>query len=333
MKTNNNRISTKIRILGAGLIITILSLIVLTIYLNQKNIKDSLLINISGKERMLTQQISKNIFYLYHQRKLDFNELDNAVEEFKYILNTLEKGNELRGIEAAPTDAIAQQISKIIILWNSFNINVQTFKELIVVKNDENEKKLEVHVNSIHTSNNKLLKEVDLLVSMYTQYSEKKTHTIKNFQYGGAFILFLLIIYSILQLRKIESHANDFLQYSKDIINMQVENKPIKYIEIDAEKEIVEVSDTLNCFINKINSAMEYSEEAVTKSQLASEKLEEISDEFDQLLGDIEDSQLISSQLSKSEDIAIQSSEDLLQTTQKLANLKEQLDNLKIACK
>ena len=331
--TNNNRISTKIRILGAGLIFTILSLIVLTIYLNQKNIKDSLIINIAGKERMLTQKISKNVFYLYNKRELDFNELDNAVEEFKYILNSLKNGDELRGISAAPTDEIAQQISKIIVLWNSFNINVQTFKEFIILKNNNNEKRLKAQVNSIYTSNNNLLKEVDNLVSMYTQYTEQKTHTIKNFQYFGAFVLFLLIIYSILQLKIIEGHANEFLKYSKNVIDMQVENKPIEYIEIDAEKEIVEVSDTLNCFINKINSAMEYSEEAVTKSQLASEKLEEITDEFDKLLDDMEDSQTLSSQLSKSEDIAIQSSEDLLQTTKKLANLKQQLDNLKISCK
>ena len=331
--TNNNRISTKIKLLGAGLIFTILSLIVLTIYLNEKNIKDSLIINIAGKERMLTQKISKNIFYLYQQRELNFNELDNAVEEFKYALNSLKNGDESRGIESAPTDEIAQQISKIIILWNSFNTNVQTFKEIIILKNNENEKKLSIHVKSIYSSNNTLLKEVDTLVSMYTHYTEKKTHTIKNFQYFGAFILFILIIYSIIQLRKIESHANEFLQYSKNIISAQVENKPIEYIEIDAEKEIVEVSDTLNCFINKINSAMEYSEEAVNKSQLASEKLEEISDEFDKLLDDMEDSQALSSQLSKSEDIAIQSSEDLLKTTKKLANLKQQLDNLKVSCK
>ncbi len=331
--TNNNRISTKIRILGAGLVFTILSLIILTIYLNQKNIKDSLIINIAGKERMLTQKISKNVFYLYNQRELDFNELDNAVEEFKYILNSLKNGDELRGISAAPTDEIAQQISKIIVLWNSFNINVQTFKEFIILKNDNNEKRLKAQVNSIYTSNNNLLKEVDYLVSMYTHHTEQKTHTIKNFQYFGALVLFLLIIYSILQLKIIEGHANEFLKYSKNVINMQVENKPIEYIEIDAEKEIVEVSDTLNCFINKINSAMEYSEEAVAKSQLASEKLEEITDEFDKLLDEMEDSQVLSSQLSKSEDIAIQSSEDLLQTTKKLANLKQQLDNLRISCK
>ena len=333
MKSSNNRISTKIKILGAGLIFTILSLIVLTIYLNQKNTKDSLIINIAGKERMLTQKISKNIFYLYNQRELDFNELDNAVEEFKHILDSLKNGDELRGISPVPTDEIALQISKVIVLWNSFNTNVQTFKELIITKNDKNDAKLQVQVNSIYTSNNNLLKEVDILVSMYTKYTEQKTHTIKNFQYFGAFVLFLLIMYSLQQLKSIETHANEFLQYSKNIINTQVENKPIEYIEIDAEKEIVEVSDTLNCFINKINSAMQYSEEAVAKSQLASEKLEEITDEFDKLLDDIEDSQALSSELSKSEDIAIQSSEDLLQTTKKLANLKQQLDTLRITCK
>jgi len=292
-----------------------------------------LIINIAGKERMLTQKISKNIFYLYNQRELDFNELDNAVEEFKHILDSLKNGDELRGISPVPTDEIALQISKVIVLWNSFNTNVQTFKELIITKNDTNDTKLQVQVNSIYTSNNTLLKEVDILVSMYTQYTEQKTHTIKNFQYFGAFVLFLLIIYSLQQLKSIETHANEFLQYSKNIINTQVENKPIEYIEIDAEKEIVEVSDTLNCFINKINSAMQYSEEAVAKSLLASEKLEEITDEFDKLLDDIEDSQALSSELSKSEDIAIQSSEDLLQTTKKLANLKQQLDTLRITCK
>ena len=331
--TNKNKISTKIRILGASLVLTILSLILLTIYLNQKNIKDSLVINIAGKERMLTQKISKNIFYLYQQNEANFNELDEAVGEFEYILNSLEYGDDLRGISSAPTDEIAQQISEIIVLWNNFNANVQTFKELFILEDEYSKNKLKIRVNSVYNSNNNLLKEVDILVSMYTKYSEDKTHTIKNFQYLGAFILLLLIIYSILQLKTIESHANEFLEYSNNIINTQVKNEPIKYIQIDAEKEIVQVSDTFNCFISKINSAVQYSEEAVNKSQLASEKLEEISDEFDQLLGDIEDSNLLSSELSKSEDIAIQSSESLLQTTKKLNDLKTQLDHLKIAYK
>ncbi len=327
-----SKISTKIKILGASLVFLMLSVIALTIYLNQKNIKDALIINIAGKERMLTQKISKNIFYLYQSNITNFDELDNAVEEFIYSLNSLKNGNKLRGIESAPTDKIAQQISKILILWNSFNKNVQDFKTLLVLQNETNKKLLKSKVSAVYSSNNNLLKEVDNLVTLYTNHSEYKTQTIKNFQYAGAFILFILIIYSILQLKIIEAHAREFLEHSKTIIDTQIENKPLEIITIDAESEIVEATDTLNSFICKINSAMEYSSEAVEKSQLASEKLEEITDEFDKIIDDMQDSTNLSNQLSKSEDIAIQSTEDLLQTTKKLTDLKKQLDSLLISC-
>jgi len=332
MKQKTNKISTKIRIIGASLVFLMLTLIGLTIYLNQKNVKDALIINIAGKERMLTQKISKNIFYLYQSNISNFDELDNAVEEFIYSLDSLKDGNKLRGIESAPTDKIAQQISKILILWNSFNKNVQEFKNLLVLRNDTNEKLLKSRVSAIYSSNNHLLKEVDHLVTLYTNHSEFKTQSIKNFQYGGAFILLLLIIYSILQLKIIEAHAEEFLNYSKTIIEAQIENKPLEIITIDAESEIVEATDTLNSFICKINSAMEYSAEAVEKSQLASEKLEEITDEFDKIIDEMQNATELSSQISKSEDIAIQSTEDLLKTTKKLADLKQQLDSLLISC-
>lgn len=331
--SKKQKISTKIKILGAAFIATILTIIISTIYLNQKNIKDSLIINIVGKERMLTQQIAKNIFYMYDRNTRDFTEIDNAVREFEATLNTLKNGDIIQKIESAPTKQIEQQILKITNLWKDFDKNVQRFKQLQVKNQLDNRANLSIYVDTIYLTNKPLLEEVDSLVTLYTHYMEQKTHTIKNFQYFGAFTLLLLIVYSVTQLRKIEAHANKFLEYSKTIIDTQVENEPIEYIKIDAEKEIVEASNTLNCFIGKINSAMQYSEEAVSKSQLASLKLEEITDEFDKLLYEINDSQAISSQISRSEDIAIQSSEDLLRTTKKLADLKQQLDSLLIISK
>ncbi len=330
--TINTKISTKIKILGAILVFLMISLIALTIYLNQKTAKDALIINIAGKERMLTQKISKNIFYLYQSRETNFNELDTAVEEFIYSLNSLKDGNTLRGIESAPTDKIAQQISKILILWNSFNKNVQQFKDLLVLQNDTNKKLIDSKVSSIYSSNNNLLQEVDNLVTMYTNYSESKTKAIKNFQFFGAFLLLILIVYSLYQLRIIESHANEFLNYSKNIIQSQSENKHLEPIVFEAESEIVEATDTLNCFINKINEAHEYSSEAVEKSQMASEMLEEINDEFEQIISEMQDTSSISSQLSQSEDIAIQSTEELMKTTKRLTQLKKQLDTLLTSC-
>ena len=51
-----NKISTKIKIIGSLLIILMLSTIATTIYLNQQTYKDALIINIAGKQRMLTQK-------------------------------------------------------------------------------------------------------------------------------------------------------------------------------------------------------------------------------------------------------------------------------------
>ncbi len=325
------KISTKIKIIGALLIVVMISLIAITIYLNHNNIKDALIINIAGKERMLTQKISKNVFYLYHNDKIDFSELDYAVEEFIYNINSLKDGNKLRGISAAPTDQIAQQISKVLILWNSFNKNIQHFKEYLIQR-DTKEKQLDSIVNAIYNTNNILLTEVDNLVTLYTNHTEEKTTFIKKFQYGGAILLFLLILYSLFQLKIIESHANEFLKYSKKLAQFSDPTK-LEPLQIEAESEIVEVSNSLNCFIDKVNSAMEFSNIAIEQSVRASNTLEEISEEFDNIICDLATSSDISQQLNQSEDIVIESTEELINSTKKLQHLKEKLDNLISQCK
>ncbi len=331
-KNINIKISTKIKILGAVLVFLMLTLIGLTTYLNQKNVKDALIINIAGKERMLTQKISKNVFYLYQNNTTDFNELDIAVEEFIYGITSLKDGNKLRGIMSVPTDKIAQQISKVLILWNNFNKNVQEFKKLLITRNSQNEPMIQSRVSSIYNSNVHLLEEVDHLVTMYTNYIENKTQVIKYFQYGGAGLLFILIIYSLIQLKIIESHAQEFLDNSKTIIQSQLENKPLAPINIDAESEIIEATDTLNCFIYKINEAMDCSSEAISKSKTASQKLESITDEFEKIICDMHDSSSITSKLDKSEDIMIQSNEELIKSTKKLEKLKIELDKVLKSC-
>ncbi|MGB1227103.1 MAG: type IV pili methyl-accepting chemotaxis transducer N-terminal domain-containing protein, partial [Poseidonibacter sp.] len=68
-----NTISRKIKLIGVLFVVLMLSIINATIYLNEKNKKDALVINVAGKERMLTQKISKNVFYIYHNNNSSFN--------------------------------------------------------------------------------------------------------------------------------------------------------------------------------------------------------------------------------------------------------------------
>ncbi|MDK9694437.1 MAG: type IV pili methyl-accepting chemotaxis transducer N-terminal domain-containing protein [Sulfurimonas sp.] len=327
-----NKISTKIKFIGALLMFLVASVIGTTIYLNKHNIKDALVINIAGKQRMLTQKIAKNVFYIHHHSVGDFSELDEACHTFIEGLETLKFGDDAKKIAPFHTDEIGIQLTEIDILWGRFYDDVQNFKRLenSQIKNTE---ALEKVAASIHAENTTLLQNVDKLVTLYTNYSEEKTNFIKNFQYSAAAVLFLLFLYSMMQLKSIESHVDSFMQYSKMLIeNGNIANLAPIQLQAESESEILEVSDTINCFINKINSAVECSNEALLQSQKASSKLEELTDEFDTILAELKDKASASRYLTNSEDMVIESTEVLINSTKKLANLKQELDKLIKSC-
>ena len=327
-----NTISTKIKFIGILFIVLMTSIIATTIYLNEKNKKDALIINIAGKQRMLTQNISKNIFYLYHNNSDSYSELDSSTIEFIYNLNSLKDGNTLIGISKAPTDEIAKQLLKVEILWNYFHKNINGFKDLIQRNDKSNDADLKNIVTSVYSNNTILLSEVENLVSMYTIYAEQKSDYLRYIQYIFAIIIIFLMVYSFSQLKSMEENAKRFFEESKKIMEND-NNELLVPIKIEAEEEIVEATDTINCFIDKINSAMTYSANAIEHSKNASIKLEEITDEFDKIIDELTNSADISKQLNKSEDIVIQSQENLMNSTKKLQELKNELDKLLNSCK
>lgn len=326
-----NRISTKIKLIGILFFILMTSIITTTIYLNKKNEKDALIINIAGKQRMLSQNITKNIFYLYQNKEASFSELENSTTEFIYNLNSLKDGNQLSGIVKAPTDDIAKQLMKVEILWESFYKNINEFK-LLNQKNDSfTNLSLKKLIDTIYVTNPILLKEIDNLVSMYTNHSEEKSTQLKYIQYFFALLLILLITYSFFELKTMEEHAKKFLEESKKVIEQNI-NEPLTPIKIEGENEIVEATQTINHFINKINSVMTYSASAIEQSKNASLKLEELTDEFDKVINELTNSNDLSKQLNRSEDIVIQSQEYLINSTKRLQELKNELDKILQTC-
>lgn len=326
-----NKISTKIKIIGSLVLILMLSTVGVTIYLNQQNVKDALIINIAGKQRMLTQKISKNVFYINYSSNKDFYELNAAIDEFVKGLNTLKHGNEDKKIQAAPTLKIKDQITVVDNLWSHFYEDIQNFKILTNANEEAKEEKIKEILLSVYKNNTILLDNVDKLVTMYTNYSESKTEYMKFFQYFSATLLLILFTYALFRLKEIESHAEEFMKYSKELVANEGNSK-LTPMNIDAESEIIEVSDTINCFIQKINSAVDHSNEALQQSQQASLKLEELTDEFDSIIDEIKDKASISKHLNNSEDIVIESTEELLNSTKKLQKLQDELHKLTRSC-
>lgn len=323
MKKSN--ISTKIKVIGILFALLMTSIIATTIYLNNKNEKDAMIINIAGKQRMLTQNISKNIFYLYSNPKSSQNELDSSIEEFIYNLESLKGGNSLGKLKEAPNMQIDRQMLQIEYLWSIFYQNIVKFKELI--HNNTNQKELQNIVNIIYETNPELLYEVDALVSLHTINSEQKIRFLKNSQYFFAILILFLIIYSFLELKTMEKNALRFLEESKKVMEQNFE-EPLKPLKIEAEGELVEASNIFNRFLNKINSAIIDSNSALEQSKNASYKLEEISNEFDEIINELQNKSEISKQLNRSEDIAIQTQEQLLHSSKRLNELKNELEKI-----
>jgi len=113
-------IANKLKYIGGILSFIIIAVIVLNVIMNDKSKKDSLIINIAGKQRMLTQKMSKEIFYLKQKDSIDFRELNSAVDEFSENLKDLLEGNSVKGIYHPQDEKIEAKLQKVQKIWFPF---------------------------------------------------------------------------------------------------------------------------------------------------------------------------------------------------------------------
>jgi len=122
-------ISAKMRLAGGLLSFVILFIISLTVMMNQMSKKDSYIINIAGKQRMLSQKISKETFFIVHRHTNDFRELNTAVGLFESSLKDLLYGNESKGIYAPQNERIHAKLEEVMALWLPFRVEVEALKK------------------------------------------------------------------------------------------------------------------------------------------------------------------------------------------------------------
>lgn len=124
-------ISTKMRLAGGLLSFVIIFIISLTVMMNQMSKKDSYIINIAGKQRMLSQKISKEVFFIVHRHTNDFRELNTAVNLFENSLQDLLYGNETKGVYAPQNERIKSKLEEVMTLWMPFRSEVEKLKTSI----------------------------------------------------------------------------------------------------------------------------------------------------------------------------------------------------------
>ena len=316
---------TKIKVVGALVFILSILLAVLFNYVSQQSKISTQMLNTINHQKAFTQEISKNIFYIYKNKDASTKQLDDSIKSFIANMNNR---NEILNQVNSPD--IEKETSKIVALWNKFYLEVQTFRDLSKTTTSYTSILLQKHVNKIYNLNLDLVVEFDKLINIHQEGLEKKITIYKNIESTLFFILVLLLIYLFTQVKEILTFIQKFLTTSKKVIsNSSVKNlEPISTELNSSNTNISDATNNVNFLINQINTSIKYSSNSIEHSYQSLEVVENNIENFLELLYSMEENKELDINLTKKEDAIIQTLEELTSATQHLKELKLDLDKL-----
>jgi len=330
-----SKITSKIKLISVLTSLSIATVITTTILINNKDKKDAYVINIAGKQRMLTQKISKEILLINSFEQMSYVKLLNDASEFDTILHSLINGNEALGIYPPPTPLISKKLEDLKNNWSIFYEKIKLFADIKKesVKDYTETLKIKDSLEYIKENNEELLNDADDIVALYTSASENRRMFLEVFQYLSGILILFLIVYSIFVIKGIQDAFNNFLEKSKKLANTEpLNNKEIK-MELRGDDELAEASMNIDRFLNKIDSLINKSTDTKILAEQISDEIsviiEKLIDDIDSL--DMEESEKkgLKKELDRCEDISIQSTEGILSALKMLDGLKDRLKMLK----
>ncbi len=168
------------RMLGIILIMFAISLFNcgLVFYTLQKNATDSVAVNIAGRQRMLSQKLTKQIL------EGDFQGAKETAALFERSLEALKNGDRELNLSAAKDPKILAQIEKLEGIWQEFRKHLNNLIE--GQKNEEDLKYLLDH-------NLELLKEADILTKLFEEEAVHTLHRLKSYQLAIFFVTLAIL--------------------------------------------------------------------------------------------------------------------------------------------
>jgi methyl-accepting chemotaxis protein len=315
---------TNIKVVGLVIFILSITLAVLSSYISNENKLNNALLDEINVQKGFTQEISKNIFYIYKNKDATSSQqLDDSIRAF--IKNLDNRNKTLKKINS---DAIEKESEEIIVLWNKFYLYVQNYRDQSKTVSTYSSILLEQLVNDIYNTNIKLVMKFNKLIQLYNEHFEDTLNSYKILQYVLFLALALLLIYLFSQIKDVISFMQKFIQTSKNIItNSSI--KDLQPINVNNNSsELLEASNNFNFLVDKINNSIRNSSQSIEYSFISLQQLENNIEDLLELLCIMDKDENIDKELTKREDTLIQSLEELTSSTIKLENLKSDLDNL-----
>ncbi|MCP3943662.1 MAG: chemotaxis protein [Desulfobacteraceae bacterium] len=264
-----------------GFFITGLSLIICimfigTFYTTQSQKSDGLVINLAGRQRMLSQKMSKELFLFVAENRNEKmgTAVKNTMRVFDMTLNALINSGDAPlslnpedtsyGSCPKPTEPTASQLIKVEKIWKVFSEHMN-----IVLSNTKDSK---ASLNYIQNHNLTLLKEMNTAVGMLQALAEKKVTQLIFFQTLCIFAGILLMVISFLGLISLFRRLNTTISITKGLAegNMTIRAKIKRNDEIS---QVRLASNKLAKYLDDMLTQVHGSSSTIDKSTGLLEKL------------------------------------------------------------
>jgi methyl-accepting chemotaxis protein len=259
-KDFNMQIRYKLGLIVAGLSFIILCMFAVTWYTTSSQKADGLVINLAGRQRMLSQKMSKELFLFItetdeKEKKTFLSSALNTMNIFDVTLSALTDSGKapltlnIEGEYSTCPKAIDpafSQLNKVKGIWKDFSSNMKS-----ILSDSEN---TTGNLNYIKINNLILLKEMNTAVVMLQKLSEKKVSHLIIFQSIGLIIGAILLCISIIQIFGI---VKNLLQSSRTAKDMSRGDLTKRFDTAGKPKEQLDELDFLGYNLNTFAQSLQ----------------------------------------------------------------------------
>ncbi|MFD2565608.1 PAS domain-containing sensor histidine kinase [Aquimarina rubra] len=241
--------------LGAIALFTIGGQFFIQRYLNSQ-IDDSKIINISGRQRMLSQKLSKEILLLSYIRnnksKQQYvEELEATIQLWKISHERLRRYND--SIPKGKSDST--EIKRMFLVLQPYfeTIYENSLKALEIVKNDSavNPETLKPYLDSVIFNEPFFLKQMDAIVFRYEKEAKDKISSLKKIEYTLFGLIILILIFEFFLLFRpvalsIKNTISELLISQKDATDMAENAEKLRRIQNENVQELISLTKALD---------------------------------------------------------------------------------------
>ncbi len=182
---NGIGIHAQIMLVISLITLTTIGIVVSSLIILKNQGADAVIINIAGRQRMLSQKMTKEVLSISGNLDVEANRqaLAKTYQLFQKSHQGLLKGDAAMGLPPTTDKTVLSQMEIVNSLWEKFSPNIQ-----VVLQKDGSDKEFKEAIGNLLSSNIPLLKEMNKAVGLYEQFAQRKIGFLRNLLISGVFL-------------------------------------------------------------------------------------------------------------------------------------------------